>query len=75
MSELQTAEWQQNEQDEVYWRWERATRRRLCRIYGTDGLRLIADLVLRALMRHPHMPERDAWAWAEAKYQRGEVLC
>jgi hypothetical protein len=75
MAELQTTEWQQNESDEAYWRWEKATRRRLRRTYGAEGLALIAELVDRGLAGHPGMPEQDAWAWAEGKYERGEVLC
>ncbi|MGH7341917.1 MAG: hypothetical protein ACREKH_15610 [Candidatus Rokuibacteriota bacterium] len=66
--------WAERERAEAEWRWERRNQRRIRRAHGAEGLRLIAALVDRVLARH-RMPVRDAWAWAEAKYERGEVLC
>lgn len=67
--------WAEHEAEEQAWRRERKLRRRLRRTYGTEGLNAIAELALRALVAHPGMPDERAWAWAEAKYERGEVLC
>lgn len=72
---IASREWERHEAEEAYWRWERATRRRLRRQYGAGAVEMIAALVERALGNHPGMPEKDAWRWAEAKYERGEVLC
>jgi hypothetical protein len=52
----------------------RLARQRIERTYGADGAAAIFRVRDRLLMARPGIPEARALAWAEDKYERGEVL-